>query len=240
MGRIDIELVGRSVVKSRNVAQQLIKNGIVYVNGNKVDKASFAVSDSDVIEVRGELPRYVGRGGLKLEGALKQFGVSVEGKVCIDVGASTGGFTDCMLQHGASLVYAVDVGRDQLDPFLRENERVISLENTDIRAAGDRIKEKADFIGADVSFISLKLVLPEIKGLLKENGQAVVLIKPQFEVGKKGLGKNGIVKNPALREKAVDDIKAFAGALGFKVLGAAQSPITGGDGNIEYLMYLSL
>ena len=182
----------------------------------------------------------MGRGGYKLEGAVKQFGITFDGKVCIDVGASTGGFTDCMLQNGASLIYAVDVGTNQLDSTLRADSRVVSLENTDIRAAKDLIKEKADFIGADVSFISLKLVLPEIKELLKEQGRAVVLIKPQFEVGKKGLGKNGIVKNSVLREKTVEEIKSFAAALGFNVLGVVQSPITGGDGNIEYLMYLSV
>lgn len=239
MSRIDVELVERSLVKSRNVAQQLIKDGIVYLNGNKADKASLAVSGEDVLEIRGELPRYVGRGGYKLEGAIQHFGITLDGKICVDVGASTGGFTDCMLQSGASLVYAVDVGSNQLDSTLRADNRVVSIENTDIRAVEDKIKEKADFIGADVSFISLKLVLPKIKELLKECGQAVVLIKPQFEVGKKGLGKNGIVKNSSLREKTVDDIKSFAAALGFKVLGVVQSPITGGDGNIEYLMYLS-
>lgn len=228
------------MVKSRNVAQQIIKDGIVYVNGKRADKASFAVFNTDDIEIRGELPKYVGRGGLKLEGALKRFGISLKGKVCIDVGASTGGFTDCMLKNGAVLVYAVDVGSNQLDSSLGEDKRVISLENTDIRAAGEKIKEKADFIGADVSFISLKLVLPEIKGLLKEGGQAAVLIKPQFEVGKKGLGKNGIVKSPALREKAVEEIKLLAADLGFEILGVMQSPISGGDGNIEYLMYVSV
>lgn len=232
-------MVERSMVKSRNVAQQLIKDGIVYINGNKADKASLSVSGEDVIEIRGELPKFVGRGGYKLEAALNRFDIALEGMVCVDVGASTGGFTDCMLQNGASLVYAVDVGTNQLDSTLRADSRVVSLENTDIRAARNFIKEKADFIGADVSFISLKLVLPEIRELLKEQGQAVVLIKPQFEVGKKGLGKNGIVKKPALREKTVEDIKSFAAALGFKVLGVVQSPITGGDGNIEYLMYLS-
>lgn len=230
----------RSMVKSRNVAQQLIKDGIVYINGKKADKSSLSVSSEDVIEIRGELPKYVGRGGYKLEGAVKEFGITLEGKVCIDVGASTGGFTDCMLQNGASLVYAVDVGSNQLDSSLRADNRVVSLENTDIRSARGVIKEKADFIGADVSFISLKLVLPEIKELLKDCGEAVVLIKPQFEVGKKGLGKNGIVKDRFLREKTAEDIRSFALALGFKVLGTVQSPITGGDGNVEYLMYLSV
>lgn len=226
------------MVRSRNTAQQLIKDGSVYINGNKANKASLVVSESDVIEIRGELPKYVSRGGYKLEEAVKQFKITLDGKTCIDVGASTGGFTDCMLKNGASSVYAVDVGTNQLDSSLRADNRVISLENTDIRAAKDVIKEKADFIGADVSFISLKLVLPEIKELLKEQGQAVVLIKPQFEVGKRGLGKRGIVKDPVLREKAVSDIKEFACSLGFRVLGILQSPIAGGDGNIEFLMCL--
>ncbi len=240
MERIDIELVRRSGIKSRTAAQQLIKEGIVFVNGNKAQKASLIVSDDDVIEIRGELPKFVGRGGLKLEGAFKKFGISVEGKICIDAGASTGGFTDCMLRYGASLVYAVDVGSNQLDGSLRENKKVVSLENTDIRALGEKTGIKADFVGADLSFISLKLVLPCIKELLNERGQAVALVKPQFEVGRRGIGKKGIVKDKALREKAVKDVGECAEALGFKVLGIAESPVTGGDGNVEYLMWLSV
>lgn len=239
MSRLDFELTARSLAKSRNVAQQLIKDGIVFVNGKNITKAAFNVEDTDVIEIRGELPRYVGRGGLKLEKAVECFEIRLNGCTCIDVGASTGGFTDCMLQNGAEKVYAVDVGSNQLDEKLRNDGRVISLENTDIRAAEGKISEKADFITVDVSFISLKIVLPEVKKLLKENGTAVALIKPQFEVGKSGIGKRGVVKNPSLREKAVKEIKEFSESIGFKCGGLTQSPIEGGDGNIEYLICLS-
>ncbi|MBD5104962.1 MAG: TlyA family RNA methyltransferase [Ruminococcaceae bacterium] len=239
MSRLDFELTARSLVKSRNVAQQLIKDGIVFVNGKNITKAAFDVEDADVIEIKGELPKYVGRGGLKLEKAVECFKIRLKDCTCIDVGASTGGFTDCMLQNGAEKVYAVDVGSDQLDEKLRNDSRVISLENTDVRAAEGKIPEKADFISVDVSFISLKTVLPEVKKLLKESGTVVALIKPQFEVGKSGIGKRGVVKNPSLREKAVWDIKEFSESIGFKCRGLIQSPITGGDGNIEYLICLS-
>ena len=239
MSRLDFELTARSLVKSRNVAQQLIKDGIVFVNGKNITKAAFDVEDADVIEIKGELPKYVGRGGLKLEKAVECFKIRLNGCTCIDVGASTGGFTDCMLQNGAEKVYAVDVGSDQLDEKLRNDSRVISLENTDIRAAEGKISEKADFISVDVSFISLKTVLPEVKKLFKESGTVVALIKPQFEVGKSGIGKRGVVKNPSLREKAVREIKEFSESIGFKCRGFIQSPITGGDGNIEYLICLS-
>lgn len=186
----------RALVKSRSAAQGIIKDGIVFVNGKMTDKSSFGVTENDNIEIRGEMPKYVGRGGLKLEKAIDSFNIELSDCVCIDVGASTGGFTDCMLQKGARLVYAVDVGSNQLDKCLKNNKRVISLENTDIRGAEKKITEKADFISVDVSFISLKQVLPEVKKLLKENGRAVALIKPQFEVGKSGIGKRGIVKIP--------------------------------------------
>lgn len=239
MSRLDFELAARSIVKSRNVAGQLIKDGVVFVNGRSVTKASFNVEETDEIEIKGELPRYVGRGGLKLEKAIECFKIGLGGCVCIDVGASTGGFTDCMLQNGAEKVYAVDVGSGQLDEKLKSDIRVISLENTDIRETCGKISEKADFITVDVSFISLKLVLPEIKKLLKDSGTAVALIKPQFEVGKNGIGKRGVVKNPSLREKAVREIKDFSEGIGFKCRGLIQSPIAGGDGNIEYLIYLS-
>ncbi|MCM1054913.1 MAG: TlyA family RNA methyltransferase [Bacteroides sp.] len=239
MNRLDSELAARSIARSRSAAQQLIKDGIVFVNGKNIVKAAFEVSENDKIEIKGELPKYVGRGGLKLEKALECFKIKLDGLTCIDVGASTGGFTDCMLQNGAKRVYAVDVGSDQLDEKLKGDSRVISLENTDIREAGGRIPEKADFITVDVSFISLKLVLPEAKKLLKSGGAAAALIKPQFEVGKGGVGKRGIVKDPSLREKAVREIKEFSESIGFRCEGLIRSPITGGDGNVEYLIYLS-
>lgn len=243
MSRLDTELVQRSLAKSRTAAQSFIKDGCVYVNGSKVQKPSFEVTDNDEITVKGELSKYakyVGRGGIKLEKALTDFSIKLEGCICIDAGASTGGFTDCMLQNGAALIYAVDVGSSQLDKKLRNDKRVISLENLDIRNAADKIPEKADFITIDVSFISLRLVLPAAKKLLKESGSAVALIKPQFEVGKSGLGKHGVVKDEALRQQAVEGIKLFAADSGFTVNGVITSPITGGEGNIEYLIYLSV
>lgn len=233
-----MELVSRKTVKSRNVAQQIIKEGIVFVNDKPAIKSSVEVTETDKIEIKGSLPKFVGRGGIKLEKAIDEFNIDLTDKVCIDIGASTGGFTDCMLQKGAALVYAVDVGRDQLDASLKENKRVISLEQTDIRAAEGKIPEKADFISIDVSFISLKSVLPFAVKMLKDQGSIAALIKPQFEVGKSGIGKKGIVKNPRLRERAVSDIKEYSLLLGLKIAGTVQSPITGGDGNIEYLIYL--
>ena len=240
MSRLDTELVKRSLAKSRTSAQGLIKDGIVFVNGCKIQKPAFEVSDTDEITIKGDLPKYVSRGGVKLEKAISEFGIILDSCICIDVGASTGGFTDCMLQNGAALVYAVDVGSNQLDEKLKNDKRVISLENLDIRKAAEKIPEKADLITIDVSFISLKLVLPEAKKLVKSDGKTVALIKPQFEVGKSGLGKHGVVKSEALRKQAVDGIKLFATDLGFTVKGVVTSPITGGEGNIEYLIYLSV
>ena len=238
--RLDVLLVNRGLAETRNKAQAIIMSGIVYVDGVKEDKSGQKFDENAAIEVRGSTLKYVSRGGLKLEKAMTNFNVAVEGKICMDVGSSTGGFTDCMLQNGARLVYAVDVGKDQLDERLRTDKRVISLENTDVREAAEKISDIADFISVDVSFISLKLVLPEVKTLLKQRGQAVALIKPQFEVGKSGLGKHGIVKSDMLRSKAVNEIKDFAEQIGFAVSEIIQSPITGGDGNIEYLIYLLL
>ena len=240
MSRLDTELVQRSLTKSRTSAQSLIKDGKVYVNGTMVLKSSHEVTHTDEITLKGDLPKYVGRGGIKLEKALTDFNIALDNCVCIDAGASTGGFTDCMLQNGAAWIYAVDVGSSQLDEKLRADKRVISLENLDIRNAAEKIPEKADVITIDVSFISLKLVLPETKKLLKANGSVIALIKPQFEVGKIGLGKHGVVKDEALRQQAVDSIKLFAANSGFTVNGVITSPIKGGEGNIEYLIHLSL
>ena len=233
--RLDIYLTEKSLCKSRTAAQSLIKSGGVSLNGKPCAKPSQEVSDDDSVEVTGEQLRYVGRGGLKLEAALERFGLDISGAECIDIGSSTGGFTDCMLQHGAAKVWAVDVGRDQLDGKLRSDPRVVSMEQTDIR---DAELPQVDFIGTDVSFISLRLILPHIFRLLKAGGRAVALIKPQFEAGRANLSKKGIVRDEKVRLRVRDDIAAFAEECGLTVVGTEVSPITGGDGNTEYLMYV--
>lgn len=235
--RLDLYLSDKKIVKSRNVATTMIKEGKVSVNGNVCTKPSFAVSDSDKIEITGDMPKYVGRGGLKLEKAIQYFGIDLKGKICIDIGASTGGFTDCMLQSGAEKVYAVDVGSDQLDSKLKNDVRVISMEKTDIRNITDEIPA-VDFISIDVSFISLKLVLPSAFRLLKNDGSLIALIKPQFEAGKSNLNKKGIVKNEKVRQNVCEDIKQFSLSCGFLYEGITVSPISGGDGNVEYLIFL--
>lgn len=237
--RLDVYLAEHGLAESRTAAKSLINIGGVTVNG-KLAKPSLEVTDADRIELNElMLPKYVGRGALKLEGALERWDIGLDGMTCIDIGASTGGFTDCMLQHGAARVYAVDVGSGQLHERLRNDDRVISLENTDIR--GFELPPEipaADFIGTDVSFISLRLVLPHIYRLLGEGKTAVALIKPQFEAGRANLSKKGIVRSESARKKAVEEISAFAKKCGFSVLGTEQSPITGGDGNVEYLLYI--
>lgn len=237
--RLDLFMTEKGLVKSRTAAQALIKSGGVMLDGAVCSKSSAEADDSSRVEIIGEQLRYVGRGGLKLEKALDCFGIDVTGAVCVDIGASTGGFTDCMLQNGASLVYAVDVGTDQLDASLRGDKRIVSMEQTDIRTAVIFPEgEGADFIATDVSFISLRAVLPHIFRLLKSGGQAVALIKPQFEAGRSALNKKGVLRDAKLRGRIVDEICTFAGSCGFEVGGTAESPIKGGDGNIEYLMYL--
>ena len=236
--RLDVYLAEKKICASRTAAARLIDEGGVSVNGKTAKKASFDVSEEDEIFVCDEKQlKYVGRGGLKLERAIAAFGLDLNGKECLDIGASTGGFTDCMLQNGAKRVYAVDVGTNQLAEKLRSDKRVISLENTDIRDFF--LNSEADFIGADVSFISLKLILPHIFRLLKSGGEAVVLIKPQFEVGKRNLlTKKGVVRDEKLRLKIVEELKNFAEQCGFKLIGTEISPITGGDGNVEFLLGL--
>ena len=214
-----------------------IKQGSVEVNGRICTKPSFTVGDGDNVKIIGELPKYVGRGGLKLEKALAHYRLHLDGTVCIDIGASTGGFTDCMLQNGAAKVYSVDVGTDQLDEKLRNDSRVISMEKTDIRNCVGTLPQ-VDFISIDVSFISLKLVLPSAFALLKDGGECVALIKPQFEAGKAHLSKNGIVRDTKVHKKVCDNIAEFASAVGFERSEIIPSPITGGDGNTEYLIYL--
>lgn len=239
--RLDVYLTENGICRSRSAAQQLINIGGVTVNGKTAVKNSLEVADTDkvgIVELK--LPKYVGRGGQKLERALELWGFYLGGRTCLDIGSSTGGFTDCMLQNGAARVFAVDVGTGQLHEKLRTDGRVISLENTDIRDFtfdGYGITA-AEFIGTDVSFISLKLVLPHIYRLLAKGGFAVVLIKPQFEAGRGSLSKKGIVRSETVRLRCVEEIKRFAEQCGFAVIGTAVSPITGGDGNVEYLLGL--
>lgn len=239
--RLDVYLTEKKICESRTAAKSLINIGGVSVNGKSAVKAALEVSEDDRIEiVEVKLPRYVGRGGLKLEGALEKWNIPLDGFTCVDIGASTGGFTDCMLQHGAAKVFAVDVGTDQLHERLRGDSRVISLENTDIRdfSLPEEYRAGVDFVGTDVSFISLKLVLPHIYRLLKSGQCAVALIKPQFEAGRANLSKKGIVKSVSARNRAVEEVSKAAEKCGFEVLGTAESPITGGDGNVEFLLYL--
>lgn len=245
--RLDVYLTENGLCKSRTAAQTLIKSGGVELNGAVCTKCGAEVSEGAAVRITGEILRYVGRGGLKLEKALSEFGIDLCGKTCLDIGASTGGFTDCMLQNGAKKVFAVDVGSNQLDKKLRADSRVVSLENTDIRSFSfDEfgLTDGADFIGTDVSFISLKLIFPHIFRLLKSGGSAVTLIKPQFEAatalcaGKSAIGKNGIVRDAKIRMKIAEELKTFASQCGFEIMGLTESPITGGDGNVEYLLYL--
>lgn len=237
--RLDVYLTEKGICRSRSAAQQLINLGGVAVNGRIVAKNSLEIAESDKVEIEElKLPKYVGRGGQKLEKALELWAITLDGKTCLDIGASTGGFTDCMLQSGAARVWAVDVGSAQLAEKLRSDPRVISLENTDIRDFEFPDGTAADFVGADVSFISLKLILQHIYRLLKSGGTAVTLIKPQFEAGRKNLNKKGIVRSESARQRSVAEITEYAVQCGFSVIGTSQSPITGGDGNIEYLLAL--
>ena len=237
--RLDVYLTENRICKSRAAAQSLIKNGGVTVNGKAVTKNSVEVSENDIVSVIEQKQlKYVGRGGLKLERALELWRFDLNGALCVDIGASTGGFTDCMLQNGARKVYAVDVGHDQLDGKLRADSRVVSLEQTDIRDFSLPENEQADFIGTDVSFISLKMIFPHIFRLLKSGGYAVTLIKPQFEAGRKNLSKKGIVRDEKVRLSIVENIKNCALQCGFEIIGTEVSPITGGDGNTEYLLAL--
>lgn len=236
--RIDIFLVEKGMVKSRTAAKEIIQSGGVEVNGKMVSKPSYEVSEQDDIVITADTPRYVGRGGLKLEKAIEAFGISLNGLVCMDIGASTGGFTDCMLQYGAEFVYAVDVGHDQLDEKLKNDGRVKNMEGFNIRnAALSDFERKIDFISTDVSFISLTMVIPKITELLVDGSGAVMLIKPQFECGKADIGKKGIVRSPKVHERVIREIAAECEKNQLGVQGIDFSPIQGGDGNIEYLIY---
>ena len=237
--RLDVELVDRGLVQSRERAKVVIMEGLVYVNGQKSDKAGTPVKEDDRIEVRGETLRYVSRGGKKLEKAMQVFPVVLEGCTCMDIGASTGGFTDCMLQNGAVKVYAVDVGYGQLAWSLRTDERVVNLERTNIRyITEEQVPQPVDFISVDVSFISLTRVLPVAHRLLKDGAQMVCLVKPQFEAGKDKVGKKGVVRDPQIHREVIRKVIDCAAELGFWVRGLDFSPIKGPEGNIEYLLFL--
>ena len=240
--RLDVLLVERLYADSRTKAQAIIMSGNVYVNGQKADKPGISYEESVEIEVRGATCPYVSRGGLKLEKALRDFGVKPIEYVCSDSGASTGGFTDCLLQQGAKKVFAIDVGYGQLDWKIRSDPRVVVMERTNIRyVTPEDLGEPLDLSVIDVSFISLKIVLPAIKALLKpESGQVLCLIKPQFEAGREKVGKKGVVREPATHKEVLDDFVSLADALNFKILGLTFSPVKGPEGNIEFLGHLSL
>ena len=237
--RLDVLMVRRNLAESREKAKALIMSGIVYVNGQKEDKAGTSFEETVQIEVRGSTLKYVSRGGLKLEKAMNRFGVELAGKVCMDVGASTGGFTDCMLQNGAVKVYAVDVGHGQLAWKLRNDDRVICMEKTNIRyVTPEDIGDRIEFSSIDVSFISLTKVLGPVKQLLTDNGQVVCLIKPQFEAGREKVGKKGVVREKSVHLEVIEMVSDYARSIGFGILGLEFSPIKGPEGNIEYLLYL--
>ena len=236
--RLDIYLTENGICKSRTAAQSLIKSGGVILGGKVCEKPSAEVG-GERVEGVGEQLRDVGRGGLKLEKALEIFGVKLDGALCIDIGASTGGFTDCMLQNGARKVYAVDVGYGQLAWSLRSDERVVCMERTNARyLTHEQIPEELDFASVDVSFISLKLILPPLCGLLRQGGHVACLVKPQFEAGKEKVGKKGVVRDPAVHLEVLEHFLEHAKESGFTVLGLTYSPIRGPEGNIEYLGYL--
>lgn len=237
--RLDVLMTERGLAASREKAKALIMAGLVYVDGQREDKAGQNFPSEVTIEVRGNRLPYVSRGGLKLEKALKEFPLSLAGKICMDVGASTGGFTDCMLQQGAEKVYAVDVGHGQLDWKLRNDPRVVCLEKTNIRyATREEVPEEVAFSSIDVSFISLSKVLPAVRALLAAEAEVVALIKPQFEAGREQVGKHGVVRDAKVHVEVIENVLAYAAASRFAPLGLSFSPIRGPEGNIEYLIWL--
>ena len=238
--RLDILLVEQGLADSREKAKAIIMSGIVYVDNEKEDKAGSTFEETCRIEVRGKTLPYVSRGGLKLEKAMKSFSISLQDSICMDVGASTGGFTDCMLQNGAKQVFAVDVGHGQLDWKLRNDPRVVCMEKTNIRyVTKDQIGGvELDFASIDVSFISLTKVLPPVYQMLREKGEVVALIKPQFEAGREKVGKKGVVRDRSVHKEVIEKILDYAPTAGFAVLGLTYSPVKGPEGNIEYLVRL--
>jgi len=239
--RLDVLLTEQGHADTRTKAQAIIMSGLVYVNGQKADKPGVSYEETVDIEVRSGSCPYVSRGGLKLEKALRDFGVKPEGYVCSDSGASTGGFTDCLLQQGASKVFAIDVGYGQLDWKIRSDPRVVVMERTNVRyVTPEQLGEPLDLSVIDVSFISLKIVLPVIKTFLKPTGQVLCLIKPQFEAGKEKVGKKGVVRDPETHKEVLDGFVDLANSLEFKILGLTFSPVKGPEGNIEFLGHLTL
>lgn len=239
--RLDVLLVEQGYADNRTKAQAIIMSGQVYVQGQKADKPGTSYEETVVIEVRGAVCPYVSRGGLKLEKALRDFGVNPTGFVCSDSGASTGGFTDCLLQQGASKVFAIDVGYGQLDWKIRSDPRVVVMERTNVRyVTPEQLGEPLDLSVVDVSFISLRIVLPVIKTFLKSTGQVICLIKPQFEAGKEKVGKKGVVRDAETHKEVLDNFVALAKALEFNILGLTFSPVKGPEGNIEFLAHLTL
>ncbi|MGN0328452.1 MAG: TlyA family RNA methyltransferase [Lachnospira sp.] len=237
--RLDVLLVNRGLASSREKAKAIIMSGNVYVDGQKEDKAGQSFPETVSIEVRGTTLKYVSRGGLKLEKAMENFDVTIDGKICMDVGSSTGGFTDCMLQNGAVKVYAVDVGHGQLDWKLRNDPRVVCMEKTNIRyVTPDDVSDKIDFSSIDVSFISLTKVLLPVKNLLTDSGQIVCLIKPQFEAGREKVGKHGVVRDKDVHVEVINKVIEYAVSINFEILNLEFSPVKGPEGNIEYLLHL--
>ena len=238
--RLDVLLVEKGFAASREKAKAIIMAGNVFVDGQREDKAGTAFDPDKIqIEVRGAALKYVSRGGLKLEKAMDQFGISLKEKICMDIGASTGGFTDCMLQNGACKVYSVDVGHGQLDWKLRNDPRVVCMEKTNFRymKPGD-IEDSLDFASVDVSFISLTKILLPARELLKEEGEMVCLIKPQFEAGREKVGKKGVVRDPSVQQEVIEKVMKHADQIGFEILHLDFSPIKGPEGNIEYLLHI--
>ncbi len=237
--RLDIILVNRNLVSSRQKAKAIIMAGNVFVNGQKETKAGTSFADTVEIEIKGKPLKYVSRGGFKLEKAIEEFDIDIQDKVCMDVGSSTGGFTDCMLQNGAKKVYAIDVGTNQLAWKLRQDKRVITMEKTNIRyVEKEDIAELIEFSSIDVAFISLEIVLSPVRNLLKEGAEVVCLIKPQFEAGKEQVGKKGVVRDSKVHEQVIKKVIDHADSIGFNILNIDYSPITGPEGNIEYLLHL--
>ena len=231
-------MVEQGHAESREKAKAIIMSGDVFIQNQRYDKPGMMVAKDAVLDVRGGL-RYVSRGGLKLEKAMAQFPITLQGKVTMDIGASTGGFTDCMLQNGAAKVYSVDVGYGQLAWKLRTDPRVVNLERTNVRyLTREQVPEQVDFFSVDVAFISLRLVLPVGRNFLKDGGEAVCLIKPQFEAGREKVGKKGVVRDPAVHQEVIEQITDFVLHNGFSILGLTYSPVRGPEGNIEYLLYL--